>query len=93
MCQESVPGQTSKRDDLLRSRGLGRRFQVDLSELFPLLQVVGKKRGNLAELYIQGVPACGGRGSTEVARFLAQQLRLPNPLHRWQKRKVAYLLK
>ena len=52
-----------------------------------------ERKKNPAELYIRGVPVRGGRGSTEVARFLAKQLRLPNPLHRWQKWKVAYLVK
>ena len=33
---------------------------------------LGERKGNLAELYIRGVPARGGRGSTEVARFLAK---------------------
>ena len=46
-----------------------------------------------AWLYIQGVPARGGRGSTDVAQFLAKQLWLPKPLYRWQKRKGTYLLK
>ena len=54
---------------------------------------LGERKGNPAELYIRGVPARGGRGSTEVAQFLAKQLQLPNPLHRWQKWKVAYLMK
>ena len=53
---------------------------------------LGERKEDSDELYIRGVPARGGRGSTEVARFLAKQLRLPSPLHRWKKQ-VAYLMK
>ena len=45
--------------------------------------------------YIHPGNACarGGLGSTEVVRFHSVQLRLSDPLHRWQKRKISYLLK
>ena len=48
---------------------------------------------NSADIYIRGVPGRGGHGSTEVAQFLAKQLRLPKPLYMWQRRKLAYLRK
>ena len=48
---------------------------------------------NPVKIYIWGVPVRGGQGSTEVAQFLAKQLRLPKPLYRWQKRKLVYLKK
>ena len=42
---------------------------------------------------MRGVPARRGQGSTEVAQFLARQLRLPQPLYRWQLRKLACIRK
>ena len=54
---------------------------------------LGGQEGNPADVYIRGEPARGGQGSTEVVRFLLRQLWLSNDLHRWQKRKVSYLLK
>ena len=54
---------------------------------------VRERRGEPADIYIWGVPARRGQGSTEVAQFLAKQLRLPQLLYRWQLRKLAYVRK
>ena len=51
------------------------------------------RRARLIYIYIWGVPAWGGQGSTEVAQILAKQFWLPKPLYRWQRRKLAYVRK
>ena len=50
---------------------------------------------NAGDIYIRGVgvPGRGHSGSTEVADFLAKELKLPKPLYRWKKRKLAYVQK
>ena len=58
-----------------------------------LCKWLGEREKDPAAIYIWGVPALGGQGSTEVAQFLAKQLRLPKPLYRRQKWKGTYLLK
>ena len=48
-----------------------------------------EREENSANINIRGVPAQRGQGNTEVAEFLAKRLRLPKPLYRWQRRKLA----
>ena len=52
-----------------------------------------KREVNAGDIYIRGVPGRNHSGSTEVADFLAKELRLPKPLYKWKNRKLVYAQK
>ena len=96
-CQLSDPGQCRVRRQRKMSRHIidvlakGFKWTFHDPDHFP--KWLREREVNAGDIYIRGVPGWNHSGSTEVADFLAKELRLPKPLYKWKKRKSVYVQK